>query len=418
MTPDRGTPSFARRLAASLRFLLSIFLVLAGAACDRDPSGPRIAGFDDDELQRILDDAVTTLGIPGAVVSITSARGDRWVGASGVSDLIQQTPMDTANLLRIGSITKTFVGIITLQLADEGKLSLDDPLQKWLPGIVPAADSVTIRMLMNHTSGIPNYLKADTFQQALIANRGQSWTPDSLVAIAASMPRTPMGIWDYSNTNFTLLGMIIEKATGSTFQAQLQTRIIGRLGLTRTSFATDAATPPGLTSGYCDWGSSVNYQVGGLNASIAGTAGAMISSIGDVTRWAQALASGELISPKMFQEQMTTVPTYPGAPTARYGLAIVVSDGWVGHKGEIFGFNSVMYAKKDVGTIVVITNKSPNTQEAAPDIFRAFSGRLFNSYPLVNLAPFPGPAMSAPADGPRTAVSPVPLDLCTTSQGI
>jgi len=421
MTPHRGTTTLARRLQASLRILPAFLLVLGAAACDGDPSGPEteIAGFDSEELQAILDSTVTRLRVPGAVVSVTSPSGQTWTGASGVRDLFTQAPMQTTDLLRIGSLTKTFVGVLTLQLADEGKLSLDDKLQKWFPGILPAADSVTIRMLLDHTSGIPNYLKADAFQQALIANLSQGYTPDSLVRIAAGMPRTPIGTWSYSNTNYVLLGMIIEKATGSTFQAQLQSRILNRLGMTNTSFATDATLPATTTSGYCDWGSTTNYQVQNLNASIAWTAGAMVSTIHDVTRWATALASGELISPAMFQQQLTTVPTYSWAPNTRYGLGIVVSDGWVGHKGDIFGFNAVMYSKKDVGTIVVITNKSPNSQEAAPDIFRAFTGRLFNTYPIVNLAPFPGPSMSASRASVEigAAVPGNTLNVCTTSTG-
>jgi D-alanyl-D-alanine carboxypeptidase len=339
-----------------------------------------------------------------------------------VNDLFKQSALRTTDQFRIGSLTKTFVGVITLQLAEEGKLSLDDKLSKWYPGIVPAADSVTIRMLLNHTSGIPNYLKAPSFQQALIANIGRQWTAPQLVQIAAGMPRTTMGVWDYSNTNYILLGMIIEKATASTFKAQLQTRIIDRLGLRNTSYVTDASVPTGFTSGYCDWGSTTNYQITGLNASIALTAGAMISTLEDVTRWEKALASGELLSPAMFQQQLVTVPTYSWAPDTRYGLGIVVSDGWVGHKGDIFGFNAVMYSKKDVGTIVVITNKSPNSQEAAPNIFRAFSGRLYGAYPVVNRIPreatSPSLALASRAAVPVAAAADSTLNMCTTSTGI
>lgn len=416
------TTTRGRRLPAGLRLLLALFLALGAAACEDDPSGTDIAGHDAEALQAILDDAVTLLNIPGAVASVTSPRGETWTGASGVNDLFRQSALRTPEQFRIGSLTKTFVGVITLQLAGEGKLSLDDRLAKWFPDF-PAADSVTVRMLLNHTSGIPNYLKAPSFQRALIANISQQWTAPQLVAIAAGMPRTQIGVWDYSNTNYVLLGMIIERVTASTFQAQLKTRITDRLGLTRTYFATDAAVPANFTSGYCDWGSTTNYQVQNLNASIANTAGAMISTLDDVTRWVEALSTGELLTPAMFQQQLITVPTYAWAPQTRYGLGIVVSDGWIGHKGDIFGFNAVMYAKRDVGQIVVITNKSPNSQEAAPDIFRAFSGRLYDEYPVVNRLARPGGTSASRAprpawNAPAAVAADSTLDMCTTSTGI
>jgi D-alanyl-D-alanine carboxypeptidase len=421
MTPFGGTTPRARTLAAPLLFILALLLLAGAAACDRDVSTPVVAGFDERELQAILDDAVTRLRIPGAVVSVTSANGAEWTGASGVSDLFNQTPMRTTDLLRVGSLTKAFVGVITLQLVDEGRLSLDDTLQDWLPELnVPAADSITVRMLLNHTSGIPNYLKADTFQQALIHSLSQPWAPDTLVAIAGTMPRSTMGIWAYANTNYILLGLIIQKATGSTFQAQLQSRILNRLGMTSTTFDNDSLPPPGMVSGYCDWGSTSNYQVQGLNASIAWTAGALVSSVHDIARFGKALASGELISGATYQQQITTlVPTYSFAPNAYYGLGIVSSEGWLGHKGDIFGFNAVMYSRPGVGTIVVITNRSPNSQEAAPDIFRAFSGRLFNSYPFINLSPMPGTAAGASRapvpDGFAPAVATDTMNVCTTT---
>lgn len=425
MTPDRGTTTFARGLQAGLRLFFTLFLVLGAAACDEDTSGPdpdiEIAGYDSQELQAILDEAVTRLRIPGAVVSVASASGEQWTGASGVSDLFYQTPMQTTDLLRIGSLTKAFVGVITLQLVDEGKLSLEDTLDEWLPDIVPAADSITIRMLLNHTSGIPNYLKDPGFQQALIHNKSQAWSPDTLVAISTDTTRTPIGTWLYSNTNYVLLGMIIQKATGSTFAAQLQSRILNRLGMTNTSFDSDSAPPPGMVSGYCDWGSTNNYQITGLNASIAWTAGAIVSNVHDVARFGKALGTGELISPAMYQQQITSlVPTYSFAPNAFYGLGIVSSEGWLGHKGDIFGFNAVMYSKPGVATIVVLTNRSPNSQEAAPDIFRAFSGRLFNSYPFINRSPMPGPGGSAsrlPGEIGATVPSDT-MNLCTTSPAV
>lgn len=419
MTPHRSTTPRGRGLPACLRALFPLLLLLGATACDRDVSAPAtgIAGYDSEELQAMLDDAVTRLRIPGAVVSVTSADGAQWTGASGVNDLFKQTPMQTTDLLRIGSLTKTFTGIITLQLVDEGRLSLDDRLSKWYPAF-PAADSITVRMLLNHTSGIPNYLKVDTFQQALIHSLSQPWAPEELVAISTDTTRTSIGTWVYSNTNYVLLGLIIQKVTGSAFQAQLQSRILNRLGMTSTSFDSDSAPPPGLVSGYCDWGSISNYQVTGLNASIAWTAGAMVSNVHDVARFGKALGTGELISPAMYQQQITTlVPTYSFAPNAFYGLGIVSSEGWLGHKGDIFGFNAVMYSKPGAGTIVVLTNRSPNSQEAAPDIFRAFSGRLFNSYPFINRAPMPdhgGSASRAPVEI-AAAMPADTMNVCTTS---
>jgi D-alanyl-D-alanine carboxypeptidase len=198
------------------------------------------------ELQQLLDRLVAT-GTPGAAGWVHDDSGGRQA-ASGVADLRTGRPMRPELHFRAGSLTKSLVATVVLQLVAEDRLSLQDSLQRWLPGILPYGEQVTVRQLLNHTSGVPHDWA--TVEQTLYRSSGgrfRVWTPRELVALVADQPPgfPPGTARSYSNTGYLLLGLAVEAASGSTLGQELHRRIFGPLGLQGTSFPE---TSPGIPS--------------------------------------------------------------------------------------------------------------------------------------------------------------------------
>ena len=204
------------------------------------------------ELQRLLDRLVAA-GAPGAGGWVQDDSGARQA-ASGVADLRTGRPMRPELHFRAGSLTKSLVATVVLQLVAEGRLSLQDSLQRWLPGILPYGEQVTIRQLLNHTSGVPHNWA--TVEQTLYRSPGgrfRVWTPRKLVALVADQPPDfpPGTAWSYSNTGYLLLGLVVEAASGSALGQELHRRILGPLGLHGTSFpGTSSGIPSPRSRGY------------------------------------------------------------------------------------------------------------------------------------------------------------------------
>src|SRR5919201_1753444 len=285
------------------------------------------------QFQQALDQTVANPTVPGAIVGIWVPGRGTWIGTAGLADRATKRPMQVQDYTRIGSMTKTFIGTLVLQLVGEGKLGLDDPIQRWAPR-VPNAQHITVRELLNMSSGLYNYGedKQGWVRQAF-APTGQAlarqWTPQQLVQVAiAHKPYFPPGKgFHYSNTNTILLGMIIEQITGQPVEKMLRTRILQPLGLTHTVFPTTAAMPSPHLHGYSAEGGPLTEVNTTANMSWGWTAGNMISTLGDVHTWAQAVATGRLLSPALQKQRLTLSP--PSVAFFRhrgvaggYGLAI------------------------------------------------------------------------------------------------
>jgi D-alanyl-D-alanine carboxypeptidase len=256
--------------------------------------------------------------------------------------------------MRIGSVTKTFTGTVILQLAQEGKLSLDDTIDKYEPGI-PNGDKVTLRMLANMTSGVASYY-TKAFLETYFGKPETVFTPDQLVAygVSASPAFPPGKRFDYSNTNTVLLGKVIEKVTGQPVGDAFQERILGPLGMTDTVWPGDSpAIPDPHPQGYTLQGSGTPANPANAtnwNPSFGWTAGAFISSLHDLLAYDQAVATGQgLLSPATQTERLTSFPAPAG-----YGIAMGCIDGWVGHTGELPGFNTALYYDTTTGNSVVV----------------------------------------------------------------
>lgn len=262
--------------------------------------------------------------------------------------------MSTDMHLRIGSVTKTFTGTLILQLAEDGKLELDDTIDKYYPGI-PNGNTITLRMLANMTSGIASYYTQD-FLDVYFAHPETIFTPDQLIAygVAASPIFSPGEKFNYSNTNTVLLGKVIEKVTGQPVADVLQARILTPLGLTGTSWPGDSpAIPAPHPQGYTLQGSGTPENPANAtnwSPSFGWTAGAMISTVQDLLVYGRAMGTGQgLLSAATQAERLRSFPEPAG-----YGFGLGCVGGWVGHTGELPGFNATLYYDTTSDTSVVV----------------------------------------------------------------
>jgi D-alanyl-D-alanine carboxypeptidase len=339
---------------------VALSVALAGPALAAEP-----AGKDHTATRETLRAAVRD-GVPGVTATV---RDDdtAWSTTAGVGNLRTGAPRSADDRYRIGSITKTFVSTVLLQLEAEGRLSLDDKVARWLPGVVEGnghdGTKVTVRQLMNHTSGIFNYTADDDFgrtyflKDGFFQHRYDTKTPADLVAIAMSHKPdfAPGTSWHYSNTNYVLAGMVIQKVTGHSYASEIRDRIINPLHLKATSLPGTKATVPSPSSHayskLAEETTGPTYDVTKLNPSIASSAGEMISDSTDLDRFYSALLGGKLLPPKQLSEMKTTVPA-GDSPTTRYGLGIsdiTLPCGthiW-GHDGGIHGSSSAVVATPD-----------------------------------------------------------------------
>jgi D-alanyl-D-alanine carboxypeptidase len=303
-------------------------------------------------------DAAVAAGVPGVTATAEDGHG-AWSATAGVGDTGTGRPRSAADRYRVGSITKTFVATVLLQLEAEGRLSLDDTVDKWQPGVVRGhghdGRHITVRQLLNHTSGVFDYTRDTGFYRAVFTEDGffrhryDTHTPGELVRIAMRhRPDFPPGTsWKYSNTNYVLAGMVIEKVTGHPYATEIERRIIAPLRLRGTSLPGTRVTVPRPSSrSYSKFTDpkSPAHDVTQLNPSLASAAGEMISDSADLDRFYSALLRGKLLPPRQLAEMKTTVEA-TGIPGARYGLGIMdrrLTCGvhvW-GHDGGIHGSRS------------------------------------------------------------------------------
>ena len=327
------------------------------------------------QLRHVITLLRNTYQIPGIEAAVNVPAEGCWADASGSADLARGIPLSPDSEFPIESITKTFTATVILQLVQEGKLSLSNPVSTWVP-YIQDADSITIKNLLNMTSGI--YSEPDAaFEQQLQADPHMIVTPEQLIrAAAAHGPAGPPGTFSYSNTNYFILGLIAQDVTGQTIQQLITDRILRPLHLTGTSVPGSAAQlPASLVHGYQVTegnATDVTPQYVSFGPELGGAAGAMVSTLGDLELWAYALGTGELLTPSL-QQQRLSFPAGPAAPFAplpgtgvstilpgRYGLGIGSFGGLLGHNGGTTGYQADMfYLPARNATIVLLINGTP-----------------------------------------------------------
>jgi D-alanyl-D-alanine carboxypeptidase len=349
-------------LAAALIAPAAIFTAACGDS-DRPAPRPAAKPAAHATLASRLQQAVDA-GAPGAIALVNDGHSVRLYSA-GVADKGSGRPLRPTDRFRTGSITKPFVATVALQLVGEGKLSLTDTVEKWLPGVLPYGDHVTLRQLLNHTSGVPdNQDPVDA--EWLKGNMTHSWTARELIAYAAGKKPdfAPGAKWAYSNTNYMLVGQIIERATGHRLGRELRQRVLRPLHLRDTSFPIDASTITGAHANGSAFVGNELREVSTLNPSGTWAAGNLVSTASDVAHFWRALLGGRLLAPEQLAAMKTTVPTVD--TRTRYGLGVMritLPCGTVwGHGGDIAGYSNRFRSSEDgkrQAAVIVTSNPAP-----------------------------------------------------------
>ncbi len=332
------------------------------------------------ELEAIVDGAMAEFGIPGVIVGVWVPGRGSWVEARGTADISTGREIQPADRFRIGGVTMAFTATVALQLVDEGRLKLDDPLAVYFPGVAPVAE-ITVRQLLDHTSGLFDYSEDEGFRQIEQLEPYRKWSPEELVGIAFThAPYSPPGqAFHLSNTDYVILGLLVEKATGSTLVEEIDRRVTGRMGLINTYFPRNSSLPGQYSHGYIEGAQGPVDYTNAFDPSWAWAAGAMTSNLDDLKAFARALGEGELVSRSMQRERLKTVPAQAGGDAFSYGLGLVSRDGFLGHDGVYPGYScAAYYHPADEATIVVFANLSEGDgTEVATGMFKDIVGALY-----------------------------------------
>jgi D-alanyl-D-alanine carboxypeptidase len=371
---------------------VTVLVPLLGSGCGGDGDSQEDSAADtttagggeqasEDALNAALEKSFQESGAPGVVAAVQTPEYT-WIRALGVADRTSEEPMTPDVHHRIGSVTKTFTISLLLQAADEGLLSLDDTIDRYVKGI-PNGDEITLRQMANMTSGVANYTQDDQWGDEESSDPHRVWKPEELAqfGIKDSPLFDPGSEWHYSNTNTVMLGLVLEQVTGKPIGDLYRERIIEPLGLQGTSFPdlADSSLPEPHAQGYTFQSQSSGGET--INAtdwspSEAWTAGAMISTVEDLLAYGRVLGStGEgLLPPEQQAERLdsfvSNLPPLNQPPLngdLAYGLGLANDHGWIGHNGEIPGYNTYLLYHPDLDATVVVEVNSDISSGDCPE---------------------------------------------------
>ena len=339
--------------------ILGVALAALVATTGLATSASAAAPERDRALTKAVRAAMKDAAAPGAIVGVWQKGEKPYVRAFGVRDTATKRRMTTNLHMRIGSETKTFTVTALLQLAAQGKLGLDDPIGRYVPGVVNG-DTATLRELASMTSGIPSYTQVEPFFHDLTSDPLRSFTPQQLLAYVAGEPALfpPGEGFDYSNTNTVLLGLVIEQVSGQSLPAYVEEHILKPLGMRDTAFPTDSAFASPHAHGYTEQtADGQRADATDWNPSWGLAAGAMTSTVHDLRIWAEHLVTGRKLLPRSLQRvRLASVRERPGAPNT-YGIGMFSVAGWKGHNGSLPGYQTVViHRPASKATVVVLTN--------------------------------------------------------------
>ncbi|MFI6519572.1 serine hydrolase domain-containing protein [Spirillospora sp. NPDC050679] len=354
--------------------------VAVGAGCLAAVAAPAQAQAgrcgDHRETRRVLERMTKVHGLPGAAVRVDDPRCGTWTAASGVADARTGRPMRADMRGRIASVSKSFTAATLLGLVADGRVALDAPVERYLPGLIRTPDHdgrrITVRSLLRHTSGLPDHSDAFPDMEKV---RFTHFEPEELVRRALALPPPPKGKWHYSTTNYVLAGMIVARAAGRPFEREVERRIIGPLGLRDTYWPGDRTGIRGPHPRAYLQGRDVTEW----NMSAGGAGGALVSSPRDVNRFFGALMDGRLLPPAQLAEMRRTVMADPDRtwPGTRYGLGLMrlplrcgggaAEAAWHGHAGHFEGWSAMGAVGPDGRRVSFLFNAAVATEAAAGD---------------------------------------------------
>ncbi|PSJ30187.1 peptidase [Streptosporangium nondiastaticum] len=390
--PERASKTVRAALVALTATTLAATAIGPAAAAADAPAGAESHAATQEALN-----GLAAAGMPGVAAGTLTPKGT-WSGSAGYADTATKRKRTAADHFRAGSITKSFVATVLLQLEAEGKLSIDDSVEKWLPGVVKGngydADKITIRHLLNHTSGVHDMVSTPEWNeqmngQGFFEHRYDIKTPEQIVAMGIKYGPDfePGKGWRYSNTNFVLGGMIIEKATGKPYAREAERRIVKPLGLKETTFpGTDPKLPAPHPVGYSklyvpDPGPEI-YDATEYRPSWSGATGEVVSTSGDLNRFYSSLLQGKLLPKKQLDEMLTTVET---GEHYTYGLGIIsrkLTCGVqvYGHDGVVWGSLSGSAGTRD-GKHMLTFNINGDWLNDSPPFENMFEGEFCGAIP-------------------------------------
>jgi D-alanyl-D-alanine carboxypeptidase len=328
-------------------------------------------------MQKILDRLVEA-GAAGVLMHYRDEDHD-WHGSAGVTDLDSRQPVNPTGWFRMGSVTKTYTAAAVLRLVGAGRLALEDTVERWLPGMIPGGERIVVRQLLNHTSGLYNYTDDLGEPAEILRDRYLHWAPERAIGMAiAHEPLFEPGTeWSYSNTNYVLLGLVIEAASGSEYREVVRTEVLEPLGLRQTLLPGDEVSlPEPHAHGYLSVDGSL-VDLADLNASQAWAAGEMVATAADINRFFAGLLGGKLLGAAELAAMLTTADN--GGPDRGYGLGLGrrdLGDGTVvwGHNGGIFGYLTSSFHTVDGSRQCTISRTTadaaaPEADELVAEIF-------------------------------------------------
>lgn len=342
-------------------------------------------------------------GIPGVAAAIAFPDGTMWVGAAGDADLAHDTPVTPDTSFAVASVSKTFTAALVLALVGDGRIGLDDPVDRYLPAL-ELDPRITIRQLLDHTSGLRDFFLAPGIDAALQGDPSRRWAADDALAFVGKPYFKPGRSWHYSNTDYLILGLLAERVGRAPLGEQLRDRFLTPLGLDHTWYQPTESPRGPLAHAYrmprarpdptaidLSDGSGIAPFTSVVTA--AGGAGGMASSAPDLVRWARALYTGDALPPDlraaMLADAQATATLGPGVP---YGLGVQLGDLFghrtIGHAGRLLGARSVMRWLPDDGvTVAVLTNQSRSDPSA---IAQSLLKLVFASAPGARPSAVPG----------------------------
>jgi D-alanyl-D-alanine carboxypeptidase len=317
-------------------------------------------------LNSLLTQQRNSLNIPGMTAAIIFPDGSIWSAARGYAQISGSKSASIYTPFVVGSMSKTFVAATIMQLVDDGTLSLDDPLSDWLPSY-PNAGAITLKMLLNHTSGVFNFYESPKYTKlAVTQGKGKSWTPQQVLDTFTGAPYCAPGTcYHYSNTGFILLGMVIEAVTGKTLGQNYADRFFTPLGLNQIWFQGDGPPPSNTARDYVMSGSTpvaisdgTNYRPTQSEATVVWAAGEVVGSVRNMARWCKALYGGDVVS----ADSLAQMEAYTLHASGDYGLGtrsrLYGTHRMFGHTGALRGFNGGMWYMPDLDiTVAVMTNR-------------------------------------------------------------
>ncbi len=373
-------------VCAFVFLMATLFPLNAWSSDPAPPFNPELA----EALETALQANLEKNKVVGAVLAVRSPDNATWKGAAGYARLESKTEMTPDLHFRIGSITKTFTSTVILKLVDQGKIKLETTVNALLPELkIVMGDVITVRNLLEMRSGLAKYLGDPSFMPFLQNDPGRIWTPEEIVEYCNQKVSDPGTTFLYTNGNYYLLGLIIEKMTGKTYTEALQEHIFGPLGLTNTSVPETLNLPEPYAAGY-QYGTGLSLQkvhmtvnkTYYINPRTAWASGAVVSTAPDLLTWSKAYFDGALISEEMHREQFSLLPVTHGENPFidAYGLGALRNGILTGHEGEIPPYGGWLAMYKDYEFVLLYngTTKGAEAPDTASALLKQVITDVFN----------------------------------------